>query len=175
MSDIPLHPVLVHLPLALAGLVPLAALLALALGFRRGDPPSRKAWMAVVALQGLLAVSGVAALKSGENEEEKVEKVLASEAPLEAHAEKAELFLKVVWGALALMALGLAKGTAGTVGRYGGAAAAAAVLFLGIQVGHSGGRLVYKEGAAAAYINPGAAGAGTAGAENRDGKEKDDD
>ena len=156
MSDIPLHPVLVHFPMALAALMPLAALAAWVFGLRSNPGKGRKYWAAIVALQALLAVSSFLAVQAGEKDEERVEKVLASEDPLESHAEKGEVFMKTAGAGLLITALGLAPGLLGLAGRVGGGIATVVILVLGIQVGHSGGQLVYKHGAAAAFIAGGA-------------------
>ena len=86
----PLHPAVVHLPIALALLVPLAALVGL-LVIARGLTPGR-AWAPVLLLQALLVGSAWLALETGENEEERVERVVA-ERHIEAHEEAAERFL----------------------------------------------------------------------------------
>jgi uncharacterized membrane protein len=151
MSGIPLHPLVVHFPIVLSVLLPLVVLAAAILGYRTGE--TRKYWSTVLVLHALLLVSTFVAVRTGENDEEKVEKTLASEVPLESHEEKAEVFLKLTGVALAVSALGLAPGTLGLAGRVLGGAGALGILLLGIQVGHSGGALVYRHGAAAAYAS----------------------
>jgi uncharacterized membrane protein len=144
----PLHPAVVHLPLALAALVPLFALLA-ALAIRaRLTAPST--WAAVVLLQALLVGSAWVALETGEEEEERVEEVVP-ERHIEAHEERAERFLFGAVVALVAIGAGLLPGAAGGVARGAAVLASVAVLALGIQVGHSGGELVYRHGAASAY------------------------
>jgi len=147
----PLHPAVAHLPMALAVLAPLAALLgALAIG-RRWLPA--RAWLAVVGLQVLLALSAWASLETGEDEEERVERVVSHDV-LHEHEEKAELFL-VLAGVTAGVALaGLAPAGAGAIGRAATVVATLVVLGAGVRVGHSGGELVYRHGAAAAYAEP---------------------
>jgi len=51
-TQLPLHPLIVHLPLALALLVPLLAAGTL-LAWWRGWLPGRRSWAVVVALQAL--------------------------------------------------------------------------------------------------------------------------
>ena len=63
----PLHPKFVHLPIALAVLMPLVMTGVIA-AWRRGALPRRARWMAV-AVQAVLALSTVAALRSGEADE----------------------------------------------------------------------------------------------------------
>jgi uncharacterized membrane protein len=146
----PLHPAVVHLPLALAVLVPLFALLA-ALAIRAGLTAPRT-WAAVVLLQALLVGSAWLALETGEEEEERVEEVVP-ERHIESHEERAERFLLGAAAALVVIGAGVLPGGAGGVARAAAVLASAAVLALGIQVGHSGGELVYRHGAASAYAS----------------------
>lgn len=160
----PLHPAIVHLPIALAVLIPLLALLALA-SIHRGLLPAR-VWAAVVLLQALLVGSGWLALETGEDQEERVERVVA-ERPIETHEEAAERFLAIAGVALLAVGAGLLPGRAGPAGRAVGTLATLAVLGAGISVGHSGGALVYEHGAANAYVQSASTSAGpgaTAGA-----------
>lgn len=163
MDMLPLHPKLVHLPIALAVLMPLVSA-GLLFAWLRGLLPKR-AWVVALALQGVLVASSVAALRSGEGDEERVENVVA-ESAIEAHEEAAEAFTWATGGALLLFAAGLAL--PGAAGRRTATAATAAtllVLFLGYRVGQAGGALVYQHGAASAWTQGGAAAGGEAGGE----------
>ena len=153
----PLHPAIVHLPIALAILIPGLALLGMIL-ISKGFLPVRT-WGLVVLLQVLLLGSAWLALETGEDQEERVERVVA-ERHIEDHEEAAERFLLLAGLGLLAMGTGLLSGRVGTTGRVVGVLAAVVVLAAGVSVGHSGGDLVYKHGAASAYINgPGASGA----------------
>ena len=66
----PLHPAVVHMPIALAILAPALALLAAVLISRKLVPP--RTWLALVVLQGLLVGSAWLALETGEEQEERV-------------------------------------------------------------------------------------------------------
>ena len=145
----PLHPAVVHLPIALAVLIPGLAVLAMILIRRQTLPP--RSWALIVLLQALLVGSGWVALRTGEQQEERVERVVA-ERHIESHEEAAERFLIVAGVGLLATAGGLLRGRAGAVGRAAGTIAAFAVLAAGVDVGHSGGELVYKHGAASAYV-----------------------
>lgn len=148
----PNHPFLVHVPLALALVLPWLALgVLLAIG--KGALPGRT-WSIVFVLQLVLTGSGFVAMESGEEEEERVEELVPHD-PMEHHEENGERFAK--WNVpvllftllplvvfrqrhgprLALMAISLA-----------GMALAA---FFGVQTGQSGGALVYEHQAARAY------------------------
>jgi uncharacterized membrane protein len=150
MEQLLFHPKTVHLPVALAILMPLVSGGALAAWWTGYLP--RRAWAIAVLLQALLLGSGIVALQTGEREEDRVERVVA-ERLIEAHEEAAEAF---VWSAGAVLLLHLAGAF---VRREGAARAAAAtavagtlvVLFLGYRTGEAGGRLVYEHGAARAY------------------------
>jgi uncharacterized membrane protein len=144
----PLHPAIVHLPIALAVLMPALTLLA-ALAIRRKLVPART-WAALLLLQAALVGSGWLALETGEDQEERVEKVVA-ERHIEAHEELAERFLIVAGVALVVVAAGLLPQAAGGLARAAAVLATLAVLAAGVQVGHSGGELVYRHGAASAY------------------------
>lgn len=156
--DLPLHPLVVHLPLALAVLVPMLAAFAL-LVWWRGWPSGRRAWGLVAALQALLVLGALVALRTGQAEEERVEAAVA-ESVLEGHEEAAEIFLGVATGVLvpAFLAL-LVPGV--TAGRLLAATALAGMVLgavLAVRVGEAGGELVYRHGAAAVYAMPGAGG-----------------
>lgn len=146
----PLHPVIVHIPVALAVLMPLIAGALLLATWRKWLPP--RAWALALGLQAVLALGGLAAMNTGEREEDRVEKVV-SEAALEAHEDAGKRFMLGAFGVLALAAIPLfvrrdslkvatmSLATAGTL----------AVVALGYDVGHQGGKLVYVEGATKAY------------------------
>ena len=165
----PLHPAVVHLPIALAVLMPMLALLG-ALAIRLKAVPPRT-WAAVILLQVVLVGSGWMALETGEEQEERVEEVVA-ERHVEEHEERAEAFQLAGVLTLLVVAAGMLPGAAGGIARGATVLAALAVLAAGIQVGHSGGELVYRHGAANAYALQEVAG-GTPGA--RWEHEDDDD
>ena len=147
----PLHPLFVHLPLALATLAP-ALFGALWLAIRLRWLPLR-AWCLAIAEQAVLVGSAGLAMKSGEEDAERVERVVA-EAAIDRHEEQAERFLG---GGIAVLLLAFAPLLAGRLPRAGGIAAYATiaasvgVLALGWAVGSTGGKLVYRDGAAAAW------------------------
>lgn len=150
----PLHPALVHLPLALAVLVPLSIALAV-LAIRSGALPGR-IWLAVVLLQALLVGSAWLAADAGHDEEERVEQVVA-ESTIKEHEELAERFLWAGGLVLAIVAAGLLPGVPGAVARVGALLASLLALAAAVQVGHTGGELVYRHGAAGVYLEGGAA------------------
>jgi uncharacterized membrane protein len=144
----PLHPAIVHFPLVLAFLLPLFAGGAL-WAIRRGAR-ARRAWAIPVAMSAALALSAWVAVETGEAQEERVERVVA-EQPFETHEDGAELFLVLSGGLLAITAAGLAGGVVGRAARATATVGTAALIAMAVRVGHSGGELVYRYGAASAY------------------------
>ncbi len=146
----PLHPAVVHFPIALAVITPLFALLC-ALAVQRQWLPVR-AWLGVVLLQLLLAGGAQFALQTGEDEEERVEKVVAEER-IEEHEEAADRLRNFTVLALLLGAAGVAPGRIGAIARAVAVVASIAAAGLSVPVGHTGGQLVYRHGAASAYTS----------------------
>lgn len=156
--ELPLHPKLVHLPIALAVLMPLLTGV-LWIALLRGWLPLR-AWLLAVGAQVLLLGSSVLAMRTGENDEDRVERFVP-EAALEAHEEAAERF---TWAAGLVLLLSLSplllhrRPRAASHGALVTTVGTLAVFWLGYQVGQAGGELVYRHGAAAAFVgnNPAA-------------------
>ncbi len=147
----PIHPAVVHFPIAFAFLVPIAGF-AVLVALRRGVLP-RRAWAAIVLLQTLLAGTAWLAVETGEREEETVERVVA-ERFIEDHEERAEQFRLAAGIGLLIIGVGLLPGPVGGAGRVAGVLASLVVLETAVAVGHSGGELVHKHGAATAYVQP---------------------
>jgi hypothetical protein len=109
-----------------------------------------------------LAVSALVAVKTGEAQDERVERVVA-EQPLESHEEAAETFLALSSGLALLVAVGLIRGRLGGLARGLGTVGAVGLVAVAAYVGHSGGKLVYQYGAANAYTGAQARGSSSAG------------
>lgn len=150
MDQLLFHPKVVHLPMALAVLMPLVAGGVL-LGIWRGWL-DRRTWVGAVLLQAVLVGSGAIAMNTGEREEERVEQVVA-ESQIEAHEEAAEAFVWASAAALFLMALPLAlpKGRPQQAATLGALLGTLIVFGFGYNAGEAGGKLVYEHGAAQAY------------------------
>lgn len=174
MSSLPLHPMVVHIPIALAVLTPLLAALVLLFWWRRKLP--RGAWALVLLAQVLLVGGAWAAIETGEREEERVEEIVG-ESRLEAHEEAAEVFIGAAGGVLALTLLALVV-PGETVRRVVALVAVAgmvAVAYLGFRVGEAGGELVYRHGAALAYTgDAGGAASGASRGLERDWREREE-
>lgn len=149
----PLHAAVIHMPIALAVLLPLFALGAL-VAIGRGATP-RNAWGVTVALAAMLAASALIAKETGEDGEERVEQVVPDSA-LEAHEDAADRFVVVVLVVLAVSVIGLRRDQIGAAGRLVATVGTVAVLVTGYAVGKAGGELVYQHGAASAYSTGGA-------------------
>jgi len=170
----PLHPAVVHLPMALVALLPVAAIVALWAIHRGGR--AVYVWAVPLALAALLTGSAWLALETGEQEEDRVEEVV-SESAIHEHEEAAERFL-VLAGVLTLVAgVGLAVGSVGSAARILATVGTVAVLVAGLQVGSLGGDLVYVHGAASAYTDAPTGSAAAGGGEEReegvDARERD--
>ena len=144
----PLHPAVVHFPIVLALLAPVICA-ALVLAIRRRRAPAR-AWIAMLVLQAAVAGSAWLAVETGEGDEEKVERVVA-ESRIEEHEEAAERFLWLAALVLPLAAAGLAGGALGNGARVVTLVATLGVAWAVMDVGHKGGELVYRHGAASAW------------------------
>jgi len=148
----PLHPAVVHLPMALTLLLPLFVFGSL-WAIRRGSAP-RVAWGVTAALFAALALSAWVAVETGEDTAEQVERVVTEET-VETHEERAEAFQLMSAVMLGVALVGFAPGRAGQAARLTSAVGSVVLLGAGWQVGHSGGALVYQHGAASAYATPG--------------------
>jgi uncharacterized membrane protein len=142
MNGLPLHPAVVHLPLGLALVVPLLAL-GITIAVRRGVLPARS-WLIVLALQAAVFAGGLVALRTGEQEEERVEDRVA-ERTIERHETLAERF---VWSAGGTLAFGVAvlviRSHPATATLMAATTLASVVTAgAGLQVGHTGGTIVH--------------------------------
>jgi hypothetical protein len=164
MLPTPLHPAIVHFPIVFMLLLPLVAVVVL---WRLHDGARRRAWGLVIGTAVLVTASGLVALRSGKAEEDKVEAVVA-EGAIHEHEEAAEAFLLASWIVLGLAAVGAMPGVAGKGGRVLTLVGSLALVYFGWRVGDLGGKLVYREGAAAAYTTPATASVSRAGAEDHE-------
>ena len=144
----PLHPAVVHLPIALLLFLPLVAVGAL-VAIRRGARPAG-AWAITLLVLAALVASSWVATETGEQQEDRVEEIVG-DAPMHAHEEAAEAFLTLAFGVLVISAAGVRRDRLGQAARIAGLAGSLALVGAGWRVGHSGGALVYEHGAAAAY------------------------
>lgn len=140
---LPMHPKLVHFPMALCILMPLFLIAVIIGRWRNWFSPM--VWLLVLFLQGATAVSAIAALRTGEDEEHSCEGYAPEEA-LETHEERAQQFTIVQVGTLALVvALVLLRNRARMEATLPAIALVASLggAYAGVRVGNAGGRLVY--------------------------------
>lgn len=156
----PLHPAVVHLPIAFALLTPIFAGGAL-VAARRGVKPVR-AWSLSAAMFLALTASAWVAIETGENEEDRVERVV-SEGTLDTHERAADQFLWLSAALAAVAAGGLLSGRMGASARVLATVGSVLLLPAGYRVGHSGGTLVYTHNAASAYSTGAPRGGGDRG------------
>lgn len=146
----PLHPALVHFPIVLALLAPL-----LMAGFLWAIHTRRlpaRAWLAVVVLQAAVFGSAWITAEAGEDQEDRVERVVREE-PIEEHEEAAEWFIWIAGLTLPIAGAGLLAGGFGT-GARGLALAGSLLAALAVaRTGQTGGDLVYVHGAATIYLD----------------------
>ena len=169
---LPLHPIIVHVPLVVAGL--LAVLTPLAAWSWNGGRVPKAVWAVVSVMLISVPLLGFVAMESGETEEERVEGRVP-ESAIEEHEERAEVF---VWTGAGVALLGVgALVAAGPFRRTLLAATslgALAVAGLGVATGHAGGELVYRHGAAA-RVEGAAASADAPNDSGAEGREDDED
>ena len=148
MFDLPLHPVVVHFPIALGIILPLVSLL-IWWGIKKGHL-QRVVWIFVVAMTLAYSASAIVAVELGERDEDKVEKVV-SERVIEEHEEAGEM---IVWVSATLLLASLAGIL---IKNSHHARLAFAILSLVAIIplanaGHTGGKMVYQYGAANAHL-----------------------
>lgn len=167
MDQLLFHPKVVHLPLALAVLLPAVAgglLFAIWRGWL-----DRRTWAVVFVLQAVLVGSGALAMNTGEREEDQVEEVVP-EGYVEAHEEAAEVFVWASGAVLVLTALPLVlrKERIWQAASLGAFLGTLLVFGFGYRAGEAGGKLVYEHGAAQVYVGKGGVAASSADAEDGD-------
>ena len=165
----PLHPAIVHLPIALMVLLPVTFLVGV-VAIRRGGSPL-KVWSVAAAMHVALVLSAWASLATGDEAGERVEAVVA-DGPIETHEEAAEAFVAIAAGALVISLIGVRKDRIGAVARGTAVAASIGLLLVGWRVGHSGGELVYRYGAASAYATPDSTGTSGGNVARQGGRER---
>lgn len=148
MFGVPLHPMVVHFPVVLSIVLPISVLVAI-WAIRKGTTP-RRAWAVPLAFAAVMALSAFVATRTGEADEERVERVV-SEGAIHEHEEAGERFFLLSGVLLLVAAGGLMRNTFGNAARLVTAVGAIGMIVAGIQVGHSGGTLVYRHNAASAH------------------------
>lgn len=175
MNTLPLHPAVVHVPLGLAVVMPFL-LGAMVWAVVTGRLPG-KLWLLAVVLQGTLLGAAALALRTGEQDEDRVEG-RAGESRVEAHERAAQAFTTAAGATFLAAAVALVlRNRRGPFLAAGGTSVALSVLMLvlGIQTGSRGGALVHGAAgmASGAEAEPGGDEAGSG--ERTSAREDDDD
>lgn len=171
MLPSPLHPAVVHFPIVLMFLLPVAAVVAL-WAISHGSRALR-AWLIPLSLAGALTLSAWVAVETGERDEDQAEDA-AGERAVATHEAAAERFLLLSGAVLVIVAAGLLRGGVGRTARVAGTVAALALVAAGYQVGHSGGQLVYGNGSSAGLVGFNAGGSEDAGEHGAEDADRDD-
>lgn len=149
MFDLPLHPIAVHFPIVIGMTLPFIAMF-LWWAIKKGHV-QQKAWILITALALAYGASALVASELGEDDEDKVEKVV-SEKVIEEHEEAAE---RIPWvaGALVVLSFGGLMARPGPKAQIAFVALSLIALAPLVNAGHTGGELVYHYGAANAHVN----------------------
>lgn len=147
--QVPIHPMIVHFPMALTFILPI---LVLVFAYMiKTNKMNHSSWLIIIGLQLAVVATGYISLETGENEEDLVARVLDKDL-IHEHEEAAEIFVGSTVIGLVLsigvffirnefqFAIKLAIAIIGLISCY-----------LAYQTGLLGGELVYKHGAASAY------------------------
>lgn len=173
MSTLPLHPAVVHVPMGLALVMPF--LLGGLLWAVLTDRLPGRVWLVALVLQGVLLGAAALALRTGEQDEERVEDRVG-EARLEAHERAAQAFTVSAGATFAVIGLGVLlrkRRRPFALAGMTGVALSVAMLALGWQAGQRGGALVHGGAGLAAPID--GQGGEEARASERNSPEEDDD
>lgn len=149
MPSLPLHPVVVHVPLGVCVIMPLV-LVVLTLALKRGWA-TKRAFLLAGLMQAVVVVGAGVSIVTGEVDEERIEATVP-EALVEPHERLGQVFLAASALSLVLVVL-TAVVRASWTKRLAIASTLASLGVVGaaIAVGHTGGELVYRRGAAAGY------------------------
>ncbi len=147
----PLHPAIVHFPIALTFILPLLILI-FAWAIRAGKM-SKELWFVLIGLQILVTGSGYLALETGETDEEKVSAVVGKKI-IHEHEESAEIFVGTTVIALAAsIAVWFLQPGFQNKARFIVALISLLPLFFAWQTGKLGGEIVYKHGGGGAHAD----------------------
>jgi uncharacterized membrane protein len=146
---VPLHPLIVHVPLVLAGLVPIVAgFLAWQTWRGRG---SRAQWLVAIALQAVIVIGALVAIDTGGDEAGTVHTVVPRDA-IHEHAQAAHWFEYASFATLAVLVVAAAlRERRAAIAGLVAAVIAAVMVATGIRAGHLGGKVVFEYDAPAAY------------------------
>lgn len=147
----PLHPSIVHLPLALTFILP-AIVLIFAWAIHAGKM-SKEMWFVVIGLQILVTSTGYIALETGETDEDKVAAITGKDI-IHEHEESAEIFVGMTVISLAAgIAAWFLKPEFQDKARFALILISLIPVFFAWQTGSLGGEIVYKHGGGSAHAD----------------------
>lgn len=147
----PLHPAIVHFPIALTFLLPVLVLI-FAWAIRAGKM-SKELWLVVIGLQVLITVSGYVSLETGETDEEKVSAIVGKEL-INKHEEAAEIFVGMTVISLASgIVVWFLQPAFQDRARFGVVILSLLPVFFAWRTGHLGGNIVYRFGGGSAHAD----------------------
>lgn len=148
--QVPLHPMIIHFPMALTFIMPLLIIVfAYMIKINKMTP---KGWLVIIGLQLAVVITGYISLETGETEEHTVEKVVSKDL-IHDHEEAAEIFVGSTVLALVLsIGVFFIRKELQLPIKLGIAVIGLVSCYLAYKTGTLGGELVYKHGAASAYL-----------------------
>jgi len=152
--QVPVHPMIVHFPLALTFILPILILVFAYL--IKTNKMAPQGWLIIIGLQLVVVATGYISLETGENEEDLVAKVLDKKL-INEHEEAAEIFVgSAVIGLVLSIGVFFIRNEIQFPIKLAIAVIGLLSCYLAFQAGSLGGELVYKHGAASAYeVTPG--------------------
>lgn len=147
----PLHPVIVHLPLAITFLLPILVLV-FAWAIKAGKM-NKELWLVIVGLQLLVTVTGYIALETGETDEEKVSAIVGKDV-IHQHEEAAEIFVGTTVIVLASgIVVWFLQPAFQDKGRFAVVLISLLPVFFAFRAGQLGGNIVYRLGGGSAHAD----------------------
>lgn len=147
----PLHPAIVHLPIALTFILPVLILI-FAWAIKAGKM-SKEMWLVIVGLQVLVTVSGYVSLETGETDEEKVGVIVGKEL-IHHHEESAEIFTGMTVISLAAgIVVWFLQPAIQDKARFAVVLISLLPVFFAFRTGKMGGEIVYRFGGGSAHAD----------------------
>jgi len=147
--QVPVHPMIVHFPLALTFILPILILVFAYL--IKTNKMAPQGWLIIIGLQLAVVATGYMSLETGENEEDLVAKVLDKKL-IHEHEEAAEIFVgSAVLGLVLSIGVFFIRNEIQFPIKLAIAVIGLLSCYLAFLAGSLGGELVYKHGAASAY------------------------
>jgi len=136
----PLHPAVVHFPIVLMLAAPFVT--AFVLWKMKGAASRLKTWLIVPVLLASVAISGFAAMQTGEEGEELAEEIVEHDV-IEKHEEQGKQFFWFALASVVVAAAAFASGQIGLTLRILTLVMTIVGAVLVTRTGHSGGTMVY--------------------------------